>query len=443
MTDLRAIIRARLNLPKVEIIYRGAILLALACLWIPFDGQPFILSPSAASLFGLVGGGYTDPGSDFSLAMRGARCLLDGVAVWAPQCHASPMVNLTPAALYLALPFEAFRMGLWLYWLLWVCLFLALVYLPFRRNARSVLVVIILVAMPGFLLGMRSGNLEVVIFLLVVLGCRFVYRSAHFSGAILLLLASLLKLFPIFAVVIFKRRPLWGLIVALPFAAYVYFYWEALSACLALTAYGFENTFGLAYHYGVINEIDPVWLQYAPQLANAKDLLNAIYRANLTPDQLRDLYRLFVAVSITPLMLVAFLVAHRRRLFQFTDEAELFALAGSLMVLAVFVGGWNWSYRYWVVFMLVPLLINYLEAPVVSFVRRAASLLVLVAIALGGISQYSVFRRERLFEAETLPTVFSIAHVVQYHSEHLVIFFAMVIVVSWLSRSSKETSPVA
>lgn len=79
---------------------------------------------------------------------------------------------------------------------------------------------------PGIMLGVERGNVDLLLFCLVVLGVHLFTRQRRISCALLVLGASILKLFPIFATPLLLRPP-WrrALLmiggVAIAFAAYV------------------------------------------------------------------------------------------------------------------------------------------------------------------------------------------------------------------------------
>jgi hypothetical protein len=237
-----------------------------------------------------------------------------------------------------------------------VFLLAALAVLPATAEARAGLLYGAALCSPAVMLGVQRGNVDILVFALVVLAV--LVRANWFLRAAIVLFAAVLKLFPLFALGFVVRRPsrqrlLAAGLAAAAFAVYLLATWSTVHESLRVLPLGGDFTFGVR---------------------RVGDWLAALTRHHASPGA----WRAVVLVGA-----VAVVLACRRRLRN--DLAATDGDAGATRDLDLFwAGAWvyvgsyafftSWDYRLVFVLLTLPQLVRWAAA------RSRLAVAVLVAL---------------------------------------------------------------
>jgi Glycosyltransferase family 87 len=188
---------------------------------------------------------------------------------------------------------------------------------------------------PGVMLGVERGNVDLLLFCLVVAAVRlFAQPARRAASAVLVLLASILKLFPIFAVPLLLRQPRRPALIA-------------VAAVLA----GFG-----AYVLGTLDDIRTI-VHAVPKSGRYSygiDILGHPLSRHVPGDRY-----VWDALLVVAAVLVAYLIARRLRAVAVAPDFELDGFAAGVSVFALtYVFFRNFDYRLAFLLLALPLLLR-------------------------------------------------------------------------------------
>lgn len=416
--------KARFLFQRAQAIFNAetiSLVIFLVVLTFPLNRAAVIFSPILSSIAGLVGGGYYQIGSDFFLYERAAECLNKGIPYLEIICQDNPRINATPGAVFLMSILKTFLPTIAIYGLMVAsfCVFFSI--LPLSEVRRNIVVKILLIITPGFLLGLKSGNMEVFCMTLILLSLKFILKNQYLISAILVFFAITMKIYPIVLIFLLPRK--YAARIALASLGYFLFFSRDLIAGLQNTAFGFENSFGLAYHLPIYNDMHPTIRLLDPILV----FEHLIYIS--LKGVLGDKFGLVASAGILVSFIIGIALLKRpRNIVNLTPN--LYGLAASVLSIVLIGLGWNWSYRYWIVFLFLPLALTERKK------YRELNYL-LFAIVITGITQYRISPRIFFIPEYLWNALFSIRHVLQHYGEMYIIYFSACYLINHIIHTRK------
>jgi len=214
---------------------------------------------------------------------------------------------------------------------IWIGILLAFGYLfcswvfPRRINIPSTFLIAIVLFSPASMLAVERGNVDLFVFILCALALLFLENYMWLS-AVLLMIASSLKLFPIFGLAVFlreNRSRFWviSLSIIATFLVYAILTYSNTSASFAYTEEGAELSYGV--------NVIPLYME---QLFSSR--------------QLFSLLTFIFALSGLGLSLFAFYLGSKLNLLPTKESRHISAFRlGAMIYTGTFVIGNNWDYR--------------------------------------------------------------------------------------------------
>jgi hypothetical protein len=234
---------------------------------------------------------------------------------------------------------------------IWIGGLLALGYLlcswVFSRRVGPVAACLMAIVLfsPASMLAVERGNVDLFIFILCTLALLFL-ESRTWAAVVILMIASFLKLFPIFGLVIFlfeNRTRFWKILLfaLVIFLGYAVLTYSNISASFAYTEKGAELSYGV--------NVIPLYLE---QQLHSKQLFNL-----LTP---------IFSFAGLGLCLFAFYLGSKSGPLDVTESRHLAAYRlGAMTYIGTFFIGNNWDYRLIFLLFAVPQLVEWAtESPV-------------------------------------------------------------------------------
>lgn len=410
MTDKIGMFLTKNNFTAKVFFVIAAVMLTIT--W-PFTIGALIFKSEFSSLLGLVGGPYYESGSDFYLYKKAFICIQNGQNYLDASCQANPFINATPGAILFTSILHFFLNDVVIYFLFCFSTMVFFIILPLENSYKNILFRILILFSPGFLLGLKSGNLEVFAMTSTLVSLIAISRQKHDLGLITLLFAILIKIYPIVLIPLLPKKHM--RIASSITCLYIIIFAKLIIEGYLNTALGFENTFGLSYHLAIFNDLhwsakimDPIlWLQ------------NEIF-IGLQNFLTRNSAYLLTTLTFT---LIIIILAWRKEFSKSKLPNDLLSVGASLLSIIVIGFGWNWSYRYWVTFLFIPAILR-----IKSFKNK----LLLVSIIIGAISQYRIAPPIFFINDAVWSAGFTFRHVLQHYSEIYIVIFSVQILKSYL-----------
>ncbi len=239
----------------------------------------------------------------------------------------------------------------------WICVvliflfFLIVFAFPERIRIRDAIPLLLIVFSPACMLLYERGNVDLLIFILCGLSILLI-QGYPILSEIILLFATILKLFPLFGVTVFFQKTKRGFYISvaaavIAFAGYILFSYNSFSALWNLTQRGTFMSYG----------IDVVF-----------DLLHAYFRYYLLKgmaegDALSLIAKLpyLAAFSLLTVVFIAFMkwglplqTSSKRNLAAFRMGASIY--------IGTFLLGHNWDYRLAFLIFAIPQLLNWFSS---------------------------------------------------------------------------------
>lgn len=247
-----------------------------------------------------------------------------------------------------------------------ITFFASVILLIGRPSLRSALVYAVLLCSPAVMLGVERGNADLLLFALVVLGVAILRRRRVVAHA-LLLLAAVLKLFPVFAWGVLLRQPRrWvlagGGTVLVVFASYALVTLDEIRAIRAAVPQEVQSSYGAA-----------VGVEAAQDLIARLELTPLYSLTNPSAEPLGQ-----AAVVVAGLLLGLWLARRWRARSGAVSEPELDAFwAGAGIYCGSFALFQNYDYRLVFLLLVAPQLLRWAREP--------EPLVPLAGCALGGL----------------------------------------------------------
>ena len=248
-----------------------------------------------------------------------------------------------------------------------IVLFVAGLLLFFKRRAILSENILLLLAIfsPAVMLTVERGNIDMLMFFLISLAVFLIRKETSYSRVaafISILIAFVLKLYPVFAILIFlkeKREVFIKYFIAIFFLAFVY----AIATYTDLVLI-FKNTPKDAYlSYG----LDVLWTFF--------------YRQNETLGIIAELlsYLLFILMMI--FSLINFYLEGTIKKFENTRAIHGFR-AGAAIFIATFLLGNNFDYRLIFLLFVLPQMFTFLKSPIKSLSRISLVIVICIFISM-------------------------------------------------------------
>jgi hypothetical protein len=240
-----------------------------------------------------------------------------------------------------------------------------------RIDIPSALLLAVILFSPASMLAVERGNVDLIIFILCALTLHFL-ENRPWLASVILMVASFLKLFPIFGLAIFLRENRSRFLAVSLSALAVFLIYAALTYANIAASFDYTEK-GAELSYGV--NVIPLYIE---RWSGSKQLFDL-----LTP--------IFSLVGLG-LFLLAFYWGGRSRLLPVREPRHLSAFRlGAMIYVGTFLIGNNWDYRLIFLLFVVPQLVEWaIDSPSRKHARWTIVSLVIACWYLIGLSIFSL-----------------------------------------------------
>lgn len=258
-------------------------------------------------------------------------------------------------------------------------LFLTLVFLIIKRlNYTEALLYGIIVCSPSIMLGAERGNNDLIIFVILAIALLMMQSQEiiwNLFSLGMILLASILKIYPFFAVITLLKQRKQHFILLFSFAItffflYVYVNLESLKLVSKGTPRGTNLSYGGKVIYDLVFE--PI---------NKIKTDNAIFSTLI--DVIHVRYTLFILIALF-LFLLYLLLTRSNEIFSKNpnslniDQIDSFRIGASIYIGTFLLVGNNWDYRLMFLLFTIPQILLWLKTPSQIFMISGLALISII-----------------------------------------------------------------